>query len=254
MLTARRQAILGVIAGAALGVLVAPALLGASRTEPATEQPAPKSCCGGARGPRQGARPGRGDDDGPHASARDGRGGETAEHPGDLRRRHRPDEHQRLHDGPDGLPHAEHRPHRQGRDDLHRLLRRAELHGRPIDLHHRPVHLPHRPEQSRHAGRRPGPAARRTRPSPNCSSRTATPPASSARTTWATGTSSCRPSTASTSSSATSTTSTPRRSRRTATTPATPSSARSSVPRGVAASDCKANRATARRPSKTPGR
>ena len=57
-----------------------------------------------------------------------------------------------------------------------------------------------------------------TRPSPSCSSRSATPPASSARTTSATATSSCRPTTASTSSSATSTTSTPRRSPRTPTT------------------------------------
>ena len=70
---------------------------------------------------------------------------------------------------------------------------------------------------------------RRTRRSPTCSSRRATPPASSARTTSATATSSCRPSTASTSSSATSTTSTPRRSRRTRTIRRTPSSARSSA-------------------------
>ena len=49
-------------------------------------------------------------------------------------------------------------------------------------------------------------SSRRTRPSPNCSNRWATLPASSARTTSATATSSCRPSTASTSSSATSTT------------------------------------------------
>ena len=53
-------------------------------------------------------------------------------------------------------------------------------------------------------GRRSGPAARRSRPSPNCSSRRATPPASSARTTLATRTSSCQRRTASTSSSATS--------------------------------------------------
>ena len=44
------------------------------------------------------------------------------------------------------------------------------------------------------------------RPSPICSRRRATPPASSARTTWATVTSTCRRCTASTSSSATSTT------------------------------------------------
>ena len=47
---------------------------------------------------------------------------------------------------------------------------------------------------------------RKTRRSPSCSNRSATPPASSARTTWATATSSCRPSMASTSFSETSTT------------------------------------------------
>ena len=77
--------------------------------------------------------------------------------------------------------------------------------------------LPHRAEQGRHAGRRVG-LRPRTRRSPSCSSRSATPPASSARTTSATGTSSCRRCTASTSSSATSTTSTPRRSRSSRTT------------------------------------
>ena len=41
--------------------------------------------------------------------------------------------------GADGLPDAQHRPHRQGRHDVHRLLRRAELHGRPVVVHHRPV-------------------------------------------------------------------------------------------------------------------
>ena len=54
------------------------------------------------------------------------------------------------------------------------------------------VGLPGRPEGSK----------QRIRPSPSCSSRLAMPPASSARTTWATATSTCRPCTASTSSSA----------------------------------------------------
>ena len=89
----------------------------------------------------------------------------------------------------DGLPHAEHRPHRQGRHDVHRLLRRAELHRRPLDLHHRPVHAPHGPEQGRHARRRRSACRRKTRRSPSCSSRWATRPGSSARTTWATATS-----------------------------------------------------------------
>ena len=121
-----------------------------------------------------------------------GRGRQEAEHPGHLRRRHRPVEHQRLHDGPDGLPDAQYRPDRQGRHDLHRLLRRAELHGGPVDLHHRPVHASHRPQQGRRAGRHGRACRRRTRPSPSCSSRSATPPASSARTTSATATSTCR--------------------------------------------------------------
>ncbi len=61
----------------------------------------------------------------------------------------------------------------------------------------------------------------------------ATPPASSARTTSATATSTCRRCTASTNSSATSTTSTPRRSPNTPTGPRTPSSPRTYGPRGV---------------------
>ena len=73
--------------------------------------------------------------------------------------------------------------------------------------------LPDRAEQGRHARRRRRAAAPRTRRSPSCSSRSATRPGSSARTTSATGTSTCRRCTGSTSSSATSTTSTPRRSR-----------------------------------------
>ncbi len=52
-----------------------------------------------------------------------------------------------------GLPHAQHRPHRQGRRDLHRFLRPAELHRRPRRLHHRAVADPHRPDQGRHARR-----------------------------------------------------------------------------------------------------
>ena len=83
-----------------------------------------------------------------------------------------------------------------------------------VVVHHRPERLPDRPEQGRDAGRRRRAAGRGRRRSPSCSSRSATRPGSSARTTSATSTSSCRPSTASTSSSATSTTSTPRRSRR----------------------------------------
>ena len=45
--------------------------------------------------------------------------------------------------------------------DLHRLLRRAKLHGRPVVVHHRPVHLPHR-AVARSASR-PRPSACRRR-------------------------------------------------------------------------------------------
>ena len=91
---------------------------------------------------------------------------QEAEHPRHLRRRHRLLEHQRLQPRHDGLPHAEHRPHRQGRRDVHRPLRAAVLHRRARRLHHRAVLLPHRPAQGRPAGRqgrtvRKGPDARR---------------------------------------------------------------------------------------------
>ena len=48
-------------------------------------------------------------------------------------------EHQRLLARRDGLQDAQHRPRREGRDDVHRLLCRAELHRRPGLVHHRPV-------------------------------------------------------------------------------------------------------------------
>ena len=141
---------------------------------------------------------------------------------------------QRLFVRPDGLPHAEHRPHRPRRHDVHRLLRRAELHGRPLDVHHRPGTLAHRPLQGRHCrAPRVGLQAKDIDHRRSCSSRSATPPASSARTTSATATSSCRPSTASTSSSAISTTSTPRKSRSTPTIRRIRHSRRAFGPRGV---------------------
>ena len=71
--------------------------------------------------------------------------------------------------------------------------------------------------------------------------RSATPPASSARTTSATATRCCRPITASSSSSATSTTSTPRRSRRTPTTRTTPAFKEQFGPRGVIRSSANAD-------------
>ena len=44
------------------------------------------------------------------------------------------------------------RDRERGRD-LHRLLRRAELYGRPGGVHHRPEPVPHRPDQGRSARR-----------------------------------------------------------------------------------------------------
>ena len=76
-----------------------------------------------------------------------------AEHPRHLGRRHRPVEPELLHARADGLPDAQHRPHRQGRHAVHRLLRRAVLHRRPLVLHHRAERLPHRPLEGRHPGR-----------------------------------------------------------------------------------------------------
>ena len=65
-------------------------------------------------------------------------------------------EHQRLQSRHDGLPHAQHRPHRPRRRALHRLLRPAVVHGRPGRLHHRPVADPHRPAEGRPARRAGG--------------------------------------------------------------------------------------------------
>ena len=104
--------------------------------------------------------------------------------------------------GVDRLQDAEHRPHRQGRHDVHRLLRRARAARRgarsfitgqaPLRTGLSKVGIP-----ARRSDCRP-----RTSRSPRRSSRSATRPASSARTISATATSTCRPFTASTSSSA----------------------------------------------------
>ena len=61
-----------------------------------------------------------------------------AQHPRHLGRRHRALEPELLHARADGLPDAQHRPHRQGRHAVHRQLRRAVLHRRPLVVHHRP--------------------------------------------------------------------------------------------------------------------
>ena len=75
-----------------------------------------------------------------------------AEHPHSLGRRHRLVEHQLQQPWPDGLPDPEHRPHRERRRGLHRLLRPAKLHRGPRRLHHRAESDPHRPDQGRNAG------------------------------------------------------------------------------------------------------
>ena len=79
---------------------------------------------------------------------------------GHLGRRHRDHQPELLQRRADGLPDAEHRPDRRRGDALHRLLRRAELHGRAVVVHHRAERLPHRAEQGRDAGRRRRPAGR----------------------------------------------------------------------------------------------
>ena len=75
-----------------------------------------------------------------------------------MGRRHRDVEHQPLQPRHDGLPHAQHRPHRERRGHLHRLLFPAELHRRPRVLHHRPEPDPHGSDQGRHARRHRRPA------------------------------------------------------------------------------------------------
>ena len=106
------------------------------------------------------------------ASSRCGR--TSAQHPHPLGRRYRLLEHQHLQPGHDGLQDAEHRPHRQGRRDFHRLLRPAELHGRTRRLHHRTVAISHGVVEGRVARRQGRHAGRKIRRSPNCSSRMAT--------------------------------------------------------------------------------
>ena len=130
-----------------------------------------------------------------------------AQHPLHHGRRHRLDAAEHLSPRPDGRGNAQHRSHRQRRRDVHALLRRAELHGRAHGLHHR-----HAAGSRRHdlAGNPRQPilsAARDAARLPSSCSISATTPASSARTTWATTPSRCRPRMASRNSGATSITS-----------------------------------------------
>ena len=82
--------------------------------------------------------------------------GGQAEHPDHLGRRHRGEQPELLQRRGDGLPDPPHRPHRRRGGALHRLLRRAELHGGSRGVHHRPEPVPHGPDQGRDAwhGRR----------------------------------------------------------------------------------------------------
>ena len=51
-----------------------------------------------------------------------------------------------------GLPHSQHRPHRQRRRTVHRLVRRTKLHRGTSRFHHRTIADPYRPGQSWPAG------------------------------------------------------------------------------------------------------
>ena len=137
---------------------------------------------------------------------------------------------------------------------VHRLLRRAELHGRAGGVHHRAEPLPDRPDQGRHAGCRHRPARRG--PDHRHGAEVARlrdravrqEPLRRPRRVPA------RPCTASTSSSATSTTSTPRRSPSSTTTRPRRSSRTSGRTSARAASSTPGRTATAPSASRTPGR
>ena len=113
-------------------------------------------------------------------------GRRQAQHPRHHGRRRRLVQHQRLPSGHHVREDAEPRQARRRRHDVHRLLRRGQLHGGPGELHHRRDSAAHGPDDRRpgrrgrgHAGTRPARSRPRSRP-------WATPPASSARTTSAT--------------------------------------------------------------------
>ena len=75
-----------------------------------------------------------------------------AQHPLHHGRRHRHHAAEHLPPRPDGRGDAQHRSHRQRRCDLHALLRRAELHGRPQCLLHRHASAAHRHDPAATAG------------------------------------------------------------------------------------------------------
>lgn len=75
------------------------------------------------------------------------RSGPEAQHRGDLGRRHRRVECERLQLRADGVSDAEHRPSCPRRHDVHGHVRRSELHGGALVLHHRREHPSNRPQQ-----------------------------------------------------------------------------------------------------------
>src|SRR5262245_57562815 len=77
---------------------------------------------------------------------------ETTEYSRDLGRRHRLVQPEHLPPGRHGVLDPEHRPDRQGRGDVHELVRPAELHRRPGRVHHGSVADPDWPHQGRPAG------------------------------------------------------------------------------------------------------
>ena len=87
-------------------------------------------------------------------------GGREAQHPLHHGRRHRLDAAVDLPPRPDGRRDAEHRPPRRGRRDVHRLLRRAELHRRAQRLLHRHAPAAHRHDPAAAARQPVLPAAR----------------------------------------------------------------------------------------------
>ena len=98
-----------------------------------------------------------------------------------------------------GYQDAEHRPHCTRGRVVHRLLRTAELHGRPRGFHRRRCSGAKRHDQGRAAWSRRKVGRPAIRPSQRSSRTRATPPASSARTILATRMRTCRRCTASTS-------------------------------------------------------
>ncbi len=76
-----------------------------------------------------------------------------AEHPRHLRRRHRPIEYQRLYPRAGRIPDPEYRQHRVRGHDVHRLLRREQLHRGPLVVHHRSKPAAHGPLEGRRARR-----------------------------------------------------------------------------------------------------